>query len=163
MPLYKGKNIKEKRVIPGCMAKWYPIQPENDLLDWLVVRRSLDMDDKWEAQLHSHPNYEEYWFVIDGRGQMICGDETYDVEVGDLLITPRGVPHKVRGDITFICCAAKHNVYGQTLGTKSQYIAHNRPYRDNPDDLPEVGKYIEEDVTLNYYNTMGGAESGVKS
>ena len=110
MPLIKGRDIREKRVPAGCMAKWYPIGPENDLLDWLVVRRTLDMDEKWEAQLHSQPDFDEYWFVLKGKGQMTCGDETYDVEPGDLLITPPGVPHKVRGDITFICCLAKQIV-----------------------------------------------------
>ncbi len=115
----------------------------NDLLDWLVVKRSLDMEDKWSMQLHSHPDFEEYWFVIEGKGQIICGDETYDVEVGDLVITPRGVPHKAIGDMTFVCTMAKHNVYGQTLGTKMQYLANDKPYRENPEDSPDVGTYLE--------------------
>ena len=83
--------------------------PNNDLLDWLVVKRSLAMEDKWAMQLHSHPDFEEYWFVTEGKGKIICGDETYEVEPGDLVITPRGVPHKAIGDVTFICCTAKHN------------------------------------------------------
>ena len=50
MPLYKGKDIEEKREVScGCMIKWYPVQPGNDLLDWLVVRRSLDMEEKWSC------------------------------------------------------------------------------------------------------------------
>lgn len=148
MPLYKGKDIEAKREVScGCMIKWYPVQPENDLLDWLVVKRTLDMEEKWSMQLHSHPDFEEYWFVIEGKGQIICGDETYDVEVGDLVVTPRGVPHKAIGDITFVCCTAKHNVYGQTLGTKMQYLANDKPYRDNPKDAPDVGTYMENDMS----------------
>jgi len=54
------------------------------------------------------------------------------------------------GDITSICCAAKHNVYGQTMGTKVQYVAHGEPYRDNPEDLPKVGVSTETDVMSNY-------------
>lgn len=108
------------------------------------------MDKKWEAQLHSHPNYEEYWFVIEGKGQITIGDEVYNVEPGDLVITPRGVPHKVKGDIIFICCAGKHNVEGKPFGTKAQYVAHDEPYRDNLEDRPLVGICLEEDITTNY-------------
>jgi uncharacterized protein YjlB len=122
------------------------VGPNNDLLDWLVVKRSMDMEDKWSMQLHSHPDFEEYWFVVKGKGQIICGDETYDVEEGDLVITPRGVPHKALGDITFICCTAKHNVYGQTVGTKMQYMAHDKPHRENPGDAPDVGTYVEMEL-----------------
>jgi mannose-6-phosphate isomerase-like protein (cupin superfamily) len=132
------------------LIKWYPVGPNNDLLDWLVVKRSLAMEDKWAMQLHAHPDFEEYWFVIEGKGQIICGDETYDVEPGDLVITPRGVPHKARGDVTFICCTSKHNVYGQTIGTKMQYLAADKPYRENPKDAPEIGTYQESDMSIHF-------------
>lgn len=145
MPHYKRKDLKAERdVTCGCTITTYPIKVENDLLDWLIVERSMKMEDKWGMQSHSHPDFEEYWFVIEGKGQIICGDETYEVELGDLVITPRGVPHKAVGDLTFICCTAKHNVFGQTIGNKMQYVAHDKPYRDNPEDAPPVGKYIEK-------------------
>jgi mannose-6-phosphate isomerase-like protein (cupin superfamily) len=124
----------------------YPVDANNDLLDWLVVKRSFEMEEKWSMQLHSHPDFEEYWFILEGKGQIVCGDETYDVEPGDLVITPRGVPHKALGDITFICCTSKHNVYGQTCGTKMQYIGYDQPYRENPKDAPKVGVYTEKDM-----------------
>ena len=121
--------------------------PNNDLLDWIVVKRTLKSDEEgWAMQTHSHPDFEEYWFVLEGEGQIICGDETYHVKKHDLVITPRGVPHKAIGDVTFICTTAKHNVYGQTVGTKMQYKAHDKPYRKNPDDAPDVGTYVEMDV-----------------
>ena len=107
----------------------------------------MEAEEEWAMQTHSHPDFEEYWFVIEGSGQIICGDETYDVEVGDLVITPRGVPHKARGDVKFICCTAKHNVYGQTIGPKMQYMAHDTPYRKNPKDAPPPGQYTEVDVS----------------
>jgi len=150
MPLIKGKDLKEKRIPAGCMVKFYPIQSENDLMSWSVVRRTIDMDKKWEAQLHSHPDYEEYWFVIKGKGQIINDNVKYDVEPGDLVITPAGVSHKVKGDITFICCAAKHNANGKAFGTMAQYVAHDKPYRDNPETRPQTGICLEEDITTNY-------------
>ena len=153
MPLFKGKDIQERRETScGCLIKWYPIGEANDLLDFSAVRRTLDMDTdgKWVMQFHSHPDFEEYWFVLKGKGQFFVGDEVYDVEPGDLVITPRGVPHKAKGDITFLCITAKHNVYGQTLGMKIQYLAHAEVYRDNPGDAVEVGKYLEFDVRTRY-------------
>lgn len=144
MPLYKGKDIKEERSpFCGCMIKHFPIGESNDLLDWLIVRRGMDMEEKWSMQEHKHKDFEEYWFVLEGKGQIICGDETYDVESGDLVITPRDVPHKAIGDIVFLCTTAKHNVFGQTIGAKMQYEATSVPYRDNPEMTGKLGEYVE--------------------
>ena len=144
MPLYKGKDQKEERAYScGCMIKHYPIGEGNDLLDWMVVRRGMNMEDKWQMQEHRHPDFEEYWFVLEGKGQIICGDEIYDVEPGDMVITPRGVPHRARGDMTFLCTMSKHNVWGQTIGHKLQYEATEAPYRDEPGLMPKVGEYKE--------------------
>jgi quercetin dioxygenase-like cupin family protein len=112
------------------------------MLDFLGVERTLDAEKEWSMQMHSHPDFEEYWYVVSGKGQIFCGDEVYDVEPEDLVITPRGVPHKAKGDIKFICFTAKHNVYGK-VGTKLQYLAHDKPYRKNPKDAPEPGEYME--------------------
>ena len=98
----------------------------------------------WSMQLHSHPDFEEYWFVLEGKGKLICGDETYDVEPGDFVITPRGVPHKALGDVKFICCTSKHNVHGQKT-EKLQYVGHDKPFRENPSDAPDPGEYMEID------------------
>jgi hypothetical protein len=147
MSWYKGKDIEFRREpLCGCMIKRYPLKAENDLLEYLVVKRTSDMDEKWSFQTHKHKDFEEYWFVIEGKGQIVCGEEIYDVEKGDLVVTPRGVPHKARGDMTFLCIMAKHNVYGMTLGTRLQYEAVEEPYRDNPEEVPKVGQYIEKDT-----------------
>ena len=45
--------------------------------------------------------------------------------------------------MTFLCTTAKHNVYGQTLGTKMQYVANDKPFRENPKDAPDIGTYAE--------------------
>jgi mannose-6-phosphate isomerase-like protein (cupin superfamily) len=153
MPLIKGKDIKAKRGLAcGSMIKWYPIEQGNDLLDWVVFSRSMAEEKEWSMQKHSHPDFEEYWFCLDGRGQIIAGDETYEVEPGDLFITPRGVPHTARGDVTFICCTCKYNVHGKKT-TKMQYVAADAPYRADPEGKaaqPKVGEYMEIDVTEQY-------------
>jgi len=148
MPFYKGKDVSEKRdLYCGALLKVYPVKADNDFLDWIVFRRTMADEDKWPMQLHSHPDFEEMWFVLEGKGQIICGDETYDVEPRDLVITPRGVPHKVIGDITLICTTAKHNVYGQTIGPKMQYMANDEPYREKPEEMLKEGELQIRDMT----------------
>jgi mannose-6-phosphate isomerase-like protein (cupin superfamily) len=148
MPVYKGKDVPEKRdMVCGALVKIYPVQPENDFLDWIVFRRTMADEEKWSMQLHSHPDFEEMWYVIKGQGKIICGDETYEVEEGDLVITPRGAPHKVIGDMTLICTTAKHNVYGQTIGHKMQYVANDEPYRDKPEEMIKEGQCQIRDMT----------------
>ena len=147
MPVYKAKDLKaERSPYCGCMTTHYPLKPSNDLLDWLVVRRTLDMEDEWRMIKHKHKDFEEYWFVIEGKGTFYIGDEEFEVEVGDLVITPRGVPHKAKGDITFVCCTAKHNVYGMSTGTRMQYEAVDKPYRKDSKMSAPVGVFAEREL-----------------
>ena len=152
MPIIKGKDLPENRAKCGCIVKRYQyhMNPDNDLLYWVVAKRTLDAEEKFSMQFHSHPNFEEYWFIIEGKGQVVIGDETYDVEPGDLVITPRGVPHKIIGDTTFVCCSTRCNSKG-IYKDKMEYVAHDEPYRDEPDRaaMPKKGQLIEIDVSGN--------------
>lgn len=42
---------------------------------------------------HSHPAFEEVYYVIQGRGKMVVGDTEYDIKTGDALYVPFGVFH----------------------------------------------------------------------
>jgi len=42
---------------------------------------------------HSHPDQEEVYFVIQGKGRMVVGDSEYDIKAGDALYVPYGVFH----------------------------------------------------------------------
>ena len=152
MPLIKGKDIKAKREPAcGCMIQWYPLPNDADMCFWEVVHKSLDTEDKWNMQMHKHKDFEEYWFVIEGAGKFYVGDEVYDVEPGDLCITPRGVPHKAIGNMKFVCVTALHNVFGQTVGYKEQFEATDEPYRENPEtERSKVGVYYEMDIRSKY-------------
>jgi len=144
----KGNDIEaERSVTCGCMVKRYPLPADADMLDWLIIKRSLDMEEKWAMQEHRHRDFEEYWFVIEGKGKFYVGDDVYDVEPGDLAIMPRGTPHRAVGDITFVCCTALHNVYGQCIGRRMQYEATDSPYRDHPEiERGKLGEYIEKEM-----------------
>jgi len=42
---------------------------------------------------HSHKNQEEIYYVIQGRGKMVVGEDEYDIKAGDALYVPFGVFH----------------------------------------------------------------------
>lgn len=145
MPLIKGKDVKAERD-PACgsMAKVYPVGgPYQDLCSWVTVTRTLAEDEKWRYQSHMHPDMTEYWFVLDGKGQVTVGTETYDVEPGDLVITPPLTPHSASGDVTILGVIAKYNKDGKTYGGKIPIVPTEAPYRDDPEKLPKPWKYYE--------------------
>ena len=49
-----------------------------------------------ENPLHRHPDSDEILYFVEGTGECVCGDETYDVKTGDLVFVPKDVPHAIR-------------------------------------------------------------------
>jgi quercetin dioxygenase-like cupin family protein len=47
---------------------------------------------------HIHPNCEEIVFVLEGAVQHTLGDQSTRLEAGDLIVVPRGVPHRLFND-----------------------------------------------------------------
>ncbi len=135
--------------ITGCRQHFYPVADDNDIGLITYVEKRADTDDDRRWQSHSHPDIEEYIFVIKGEGRVVFGEgdetfeeESYDLAAGDFVITPRGVPHTFYGEFDGLWWHGKHNVWGQTLGNKHPSRVYNRPSRptkEEQDDLPEVG------------------------
>ena len=42
---------------------------------------------------HSHPDHEEVYYVIQGKGKMVVGDAEYEIKTGDALYVPFGLFH----------------------------------------------------------------------
>lgn len=42
---------------------------------------------------HEHPNHEEVYYVLQGRGKMVVGEDEYDIKMGDALYVPFGEFH----------------------------------------------------------------------
>jgi mannose-6-phosphate isomerase-like protein (cupin superfamily) len=153
LPLLKGKNAESKYVnITGCMQHFYKIEPMNDICILCRVTKKADSDEKNEWQHHSHPNIEEYTFVISGKVQAVMGEnfeEKYDLEAGDLLITPRGVPHKILGgDAELLFFHTKTNAFGHTVQDRHPFLAYDSQAREKKEDkenLPKIGEYMESD------------------
>jgi quercetin dioxygenase-like cupin family protein len=44
---------------------------------------------------HIHPNCEEVVYVLDGEVTHTLGDQETVLRAGDLIVVPRGVPHRL--------------------------------------------------------------------
>ncbi len=42
---------------------------------------------------HEHPNHEEVYFVLQGKGKMVVGEDEYEIKTGDALYVPFGAFH----------------------------------------------------------------------
>ena len=60
--------------------------------------------------LHRHPNTEELYHVVGGRGRMTLGKDTYPVEPGDTVLIRPGTPHCIEAigstPLRILCCCS---------------------------------------------------------
>ncbi len=58
---------------------------------------------------HSHPQHEEVYYVLRGRGRMVVGDSEYGIHTGDALYVPFGVFHTpaTPGSCPSSCCGSR--------------------------------------------------------
>ena len=52
---------------------------------------------------HLHPNCEEVVYVMDGEVQHTLGEQTTTLHAGDLIVVPRGVPHRLINESEAAC------------------------------------------------------------
>jgi mannose-6-phosphate isomerase-like protein (cupin superfamily) len=60
------------------------------------------------TQRHHHPKTEEIYFILEGQGEMLMGDETHPVGPGDAIAIPPGSEHAIKNTgavpLRFLCC-----------------------------------------------------------
>lgn len=62
--------------------------------DRLLV--GLNCFEPGQAQkVHSHAGADKFYFVVSGKARLTVGVRTIDVQPGDLILAPAGVPHGV--------------------------------------------------------------------
>lgn len=49
---------------------------------------------KREFVWHSHPETDEFFFVVRGKMELAFRNRTFDVKKGELIVVPKGVEHK---------------------------------------------------------------------
>ncbi len=61
------------------------------------------------TQRHYHKRSEEFYFLLEGAGDMEIDGEVRRVEPGDAVLIPAGARHAIRavdGPCRFLCCCA---------------------------------------------------------
>jgi mannose-6-phosphate isomerase-like protein (cupin superfamily) len=57
---------------------------------------------------HVHPNTEEFYYILQGSGDMTVGSARRQVGPGDGILIPPGARHTIRNDgkepLVFLCC-----------------------------------------------------------
>src|ERR1044071_9243455 len=51
---------------------------------------------KQEVKPHYHASHYEQVYVIEGTGQMLIGNDNFDIGPGDLITIPKGTIHALR-------------------------------------------------------------------
>jgi mannose-6-phosphate isomerase-like protein (cupin superfamily) len=69
--------------------------------------------------LHYHPQAEEIYYVLRGTAQMLLGEESTSVGVGDAIAIPPGQPHQIHNTgnetLVFLCCCAPGYEHADTV------------------------------------------------
>ncbi len=57
--------------------------------------------------LHRHKQTEEFYYILEGEGEMVLGDKKFTVTVGDTICIKPNTPHQITGlgdkDLRFLC------------------------------------------------------------
>ena len=86
-----GEVVKDNEV--------YLLRDNRDLNN--LVLSSTHLYQGQQTRGHRHPEQEEVYFFVSGRGKMIVGEETdepFDVAAGDVVLIPDGAFHRVIND-----------------------------------------------------------------
>jgi len=51
-----------------------------------------------EQKLHAHKEEDKIYYVLEGRGSFLGGEETRDLGSGQLVFAPAGQPHGVKNN-----------------------------------------------------------------
>jgi len=68
------------------------ISPDNSTTDTLTAGYTT-VYPGCRTSGHSHPEYEEIYFIVKGRGIMKVGDDEFEVKAGDTFLVPFGDFH----------------------------------------------------------------------
>lgn len=87
MKIINEENVKAINDLCGPLKELY--MSKNVSLATVVIKAGK------EAHLHKHPDLEEVYYVLSGKGEMRVEDKVYNIEKGDAFaIEPKYAPHK---------------------------------------------------------------------
>lgn len=88
MKIINEKNVKAIDDLCGPLKELY--KSDGVSLATVVIKAGK------EARLHKHPQLEEIYYVLSGKGKMRVEDQVYDIQKGDVFaIDPKDAPIKL--------------------------------------------------------------------
>jgi len=144
----------------------YPLTWTDDLAICIGATHNSSSDKDRPFDSHSHPDVEEYKYIISGSGTVTLGEgdptvarEVYDFTAGDLVILPRGMPHVDAGDYTALYFHTRASAFGMIPGSSRfphgayVYTKPPRPTEEERAALNDPGTYVFMDSreTLNVF------------
>ena len=101
MPVYKAEDMEATPDVANPNVKM--IQYGGDLIKVGIVTYQIGE----VPPPHSHPNDEQWIYMLEGRLAHLLGDEVYTIGPGDLVHIPRNTIHGIRileGPCRFFSC-----------------------------------------------------------
>lgn len=140
----------------GLRQSSYPLTWTDDIAICNLAEKLAESDQERPFDSHSHPDIEEYKFILSGSGSVTigvgddsCEEERYEFKAGDLVILPRGLAHLDAGGYTALYFHAKQSVFGKTPGDSLYphiayvYTRPSRPTKEEEEALNDPGTYIK--------------------
>ena len=90
---YFVRHISEVQTVPCMCGSSTRVIPSTEGLE-VNVHLTHIVDSK----LHYHKESAEVYYIVEGSGKMVLGDQTFDIRTGSLIYIPRGAPHRGYGD-----------------------------------------------------------------
>ena len=89
-----GRSAAKERLFdPALSGPWRGHVP-GEVLGTSTTILAYGNDTVGEGpKLHVHP-YDEVFVVVEGHARFFVGDEVIDAEAGDVILGPKGVPHR---------------------------------------------------------------------
>ncbi len=81
---YRGGQVSHLLLAPGQFGA------ENLSITW------VEGQPESEQPIHSHPDSEQVYVIVQGRGAMTVGDETQEVGAGTTILVPPATNHSIR-------------------------------------------------------------------
>jgi len=96
-----GYTIRHVRDVPGtpcpCGTSQRTITgADNDVASVHVTTITKD------SKRHYHKRLTEFYYILEGRGQMLLDDDVVDVEPGTIVCIEPGTVHVARGELKII-------------------------------------------------------------
>lgn len=121
----------------GCVHWFYPLGEVNDLAMFCFIDKKAETDQIRGWQMMAHPEVNVYFYILQGSGTVEFGGgnsgykkETYSYSAFDLVVVPRGVPYKMRGEWKAVSFHVRTGVYGTVSGNSR--FPHPTLYYDKP-------------------------------